>query len=626
MRRHDTHDSALAQDAEPPRKSATQPVIVRTSYRPGSDGRPVVRCIALLLVFSVLGGSLSWWKPRSAHALDIADANGASSSPSISAAGLVAFASRATNLVAGDTNGASDIFVRHPNGVTARLSVNSDEQQATRNPCQICVVPDSDEPKISRDGRYVAFGSWAENLTPNDTNYSKDVFVRDLLNGTTTAVSVSGSGALGNSNSLYGLSISGDGRYVAFTSAASNLVPGDTNNAYDIFVRDLIARTTTRVSVGASSVEANHLSTWPTISSDGRYVAFLSLASNLVTGDTNTSYDVFVRDLAAGTTSLVSLSALNVQAPSVSPYDYPAISDNANYIAFTSRSSLHIDDTNGLDDVYIRDRGGNTTILASRNATGGPSGYSSRPSISADGRYTAFQSSSPLVGTTYDSNGASDIYEYDRLAPGTMTLMSEEDNPTGGKTRGNAPSYTPAISSDGSQIAFASAAAFTSVGTTAVWPGVWLHLRRDRCILILMSVTAAGILAGTTINTLTGRTGGALEHRMTVQLQRSRSGATLNTYSIPITGIPPTTEVTRLQVREALSRLFYTTPISAPWYPWTKNQPQFFNAVKAISDWMNGIIGGYCVIGDVRRETWIIEGDEYRIDLVNNSGPCNLSQ
>lgn len=90
--------------------------------------------------------------------------------------------------------------------------------------------------------------------------------------------------------------------------------------------------------------------------------------------------------------------------------------------------------------------------------------------------------------------------------------------------------------------------------------------------------------------------------------------------------MPPATEVTRLQVREALSRLFYTTPISAPWYPWTKNQPQFFNAVKAISDWMNGIIGGICVIGDVRREPWIIEGDEYRIDIVNNSGPCNLSQ
>jgi Tol biopolymer transport system component len=146
----------------------------------------------------------------------------------------------------------------------------------------------------------VAFISGASNLVIGDTNGNYDIFVRDLLGGTTTRVSVDSIGAQANGDSGYPV-ISSDGRYVAFTSGASNLVAGDTNSTYDIFgtydifVRDTVGGTTTRVSVDSIGAQANGDSLYPAISSDGRYVAFTSGASNLVAGDTNSNSDVFVR-------------------------------------------------------------------------------------------------------------------------------------------------------------------------------------------------------------------------------------------------------------------------------------------------------------------------------------------
>lgn len=210
------------------------------------------------------------------------------SADSLSADGrFVAFESNATNLVAGDSNGFTDVFVHdRQTGATTRISVSSAGLQGD--------LP-SYKPKISDDGRFVSFNSIASNLVAGDTNGTSDSFVHDRQTGTTTRVSVDSAGVQGNRNSLE-TAISGDGRFVAFNSEATNLVTGDTNAQFDVFVHDRQTATTTRVSVDSAATQANRNSVIPAISADGRFVAFESEATNLVTGDTNNSADVFVHD------------------------------------------------------------------------------------------------------------------------------------------------------------------------------------------------------------------------------------------------------------------------------------------------------------------------------------------
>jgi Tol biopolymer transport system component len=154
----------------------------------------------------------------------------------------------------------------------------------------------SSGPAISADGRFVAFQSAASNLVPGDTNGAQDIFVRDRQTGTTRRVSVGPGGVQTNAEASSGVpAISADGRFVAFESDATNLVPGDTNGAIDVFVRDRQTGTTRRISVGPGGVQGNSDSGGPAISADGRFVAFVSNASNLVPGDSNARFDVFVR-------------------------------------------------------------------------------------------------------------------------------------------------------------------------------------------------------------------------------------------------------------------------------------------------------------------------------------------
>jgi Tol biopolymer transport system component len=160
------------------------------------------------------------------------------------------------------------------------------------------------QPSISADGRYVAFHSTATNLVSGDTNALPDIFVRDRQTGTTYLLSRDSAGGEGSAEPA----ISGDGRYVTFNSDATNLVSGDTNGAYDIFVRDRQTGTTTLVSRSSAGVVGDEGSAEPAISGDGRYVAFFSSATNLVSGDTNGVSDIFVRDRQTGTTTLVSKS------------------------------------------------------------------------------------------------------------------------------------------------------------------------------------------------------------------------------------------------------------------------------------------------------------------------------
>jgi Tol biopolymer transport system component len=208
---------------------------------------------------------------------------------------------------------------------------------------------------ISADGRYVAFTSYAGNLVNSDTNGLSDVFVRDRVAGTTTRVSVSSGGTQGNGQSNSPV-ISADGRFVAFTSDASNLVTGDTNEKSDIFVRDRATYQTTRVSVssGVSGAQGNAQSNSPVISADGRYVAFTSDAGNLVAGDTNGKSDVFVRDRKTSQTTRFSVNSGGAQRNHWSQAD--AISADGRYVVFTSET----DDSNltfgNATSVFVRDR------------------------------------------------------------------------------------------------------------------------------------------------------------------------------------------------------------------------------------------------------------------------------
>jgi Tol biopolymer transport system component len=384
--------------------------------------------------------------------------NDSSLFPSISADGrYVAFQSYASNLVAGDTNGYVDVFVHdRQTGQTTRVSVDSAGAQANG---------DSVLPSISADGRYVAFHSGASNLVAGDNNATYDVFVHDRQTEQTTRVSVGGAGAQANAESLWS-SISADGRYVAFASLASNLVAGDTNGETDIFVRDLVGNTTTRVSVDSAGAQANGGSVLPSISADGRYVAFASSVSNLVAGDTNGELDpgqgtdIFVHDRQTGQTTRVSVDSAGAQANNESAY--PRFSADGRYVAFLSwASNLVAGDTNGYADVFVHDRLSGTTARAnvdSAGAQGNLEGGNNPPSISADGRYVAFASdASNLVAG--DTNGMIDPYAGEDVfviaRPGTGTSRVSVDS---GGLQGNNDSFNASISADGRFVAFNSGA------------------------------------------------------------------------------------------------------------------------------------------------------------------------
>ncbi len=333
-------------------------------------------------------------------------ADGGSYFPAISEDGrYIAFESRATNLVSGDTNNSSDVFVYdRTTGQVTRVSVASDGSQANG---------DSYLPAISSIGRYVAFESNATNLVAGDTNNYPDVFVHDRVTGQTTRVSVASDGSQADGPG-YSPSISADGRYVAFESDAPNLVPDDMNDEWDVFVRDLVAGQTFRVSVASDGSEADGGSYAPSISGDACFVAFESDAANLVAGDTNMITDVFVRDWCTSQTFLVSVGGNGTPADGGS-YS-PSISSDSRYVAFWSfASNLVAGDTNGYFDIFMRDRHTGRLARVSLAPAGIQADNHSRyPNVSSAGRYIAFESdASNLVPE--DANGVTDIFVYDRL-------------------------------------------------------------------------------------------------------------------------------------------------------------------------------------------------------------------
>ncbi len=243
---------------------------------------------------------------------------------------------------------------------------------------------DSGQPAISADGRFVAFASYATNLVPGDTNGSQDVFVRDRMTSTTTRVSVSSGGQQGNHVSARP-SISADGRFVAFISLAANLVPGDTNGKLDDFVHDRATGTTTRVSVSSAEVQGNDESTFeaPAISADGRYVAFASYASNLIGPGKDYPYssDVFMRDRVRGVTTRVSVTDTGAAIADTST---PSISSDGQVVSFVSRHATP--DSPEVTSAYVRDRAAGRTVLVGEDAAA-CGGATYDPQVSPDGRF-----------------------------------------------------------------------------------------------------------------------------------------------------------------------------------------------------------------------------------------------
>ncbi len=328
---------------------------------------------------------------------------------SISADGrYVAFDSKARNLVPGDTNGHWDIFVHdRQTGVTERVSVDSAGTEGEFN---------SDYPSISADGRYVAFESFASNLVPGDTNGKLDIFVHDRLARVTERVSVDSAGVEGNGSSRFP-SISGDGRYIAFESEAYNLVPGDCFYCPDdVFVHDRLTGATTRVSVDSTGVEGFWGSGKASISADGRYVAFESYARNLVPGDTNGTEDVFVHDRQTGVTERVSVGSSGAEGNYASLY--PSISSDGRYVAFVSgATNLVPGDTNGFGDIFVHDRQIGATTRASVDSAGAEGNgniWIQFWAISSDGRYVAFDSEATNL-VPGDTNGHYDVFVRDRI-------------------------------------------------------------------------------------------------------------------------------------------------------------------------------------------------------------------
>jgi Tol biopolymer transport system component len=318
----------------------------------------------------------------------------------------IAFESDASNLVPGDSNGTSDVYLRDRiASTTERISVGpggADTDGA------------SAYPSISADGRYVAFWSEATNIVSGDSNGAWDVFVRDRVAGTTELVSVSSRGVQGNGASG-APAISADGRFIVFESGADNLVPGDSNGKADIFVRDRLLRTTSVASIATNGAWGNKNSYSASISADGRYVAFLSDANDLVPGDGNQRSDVFVRDLAQATTERVSVASDGSEGNENSGYFQTSISGDGRFVVFESDSTnLVPGDVNGFGDIFVHDRVSGTTECVSLSMFGGgANGESTYAAVSANGRYVAFESNAPNL-VPNDTNSSGDIFLRDR--------------------------------------------------------------------------------------------------------------------------------------------------------------------------------------------------------------------
>lgn len=345
--------------------------------------------------------------------------NFASFAPAISDDGcVVAFYSWATNLVGDDNNNLADAFVRNRcNGTTELVSVAAGgandvtyDPEDPNNPNSELFPPD-----LSADGRFVVFRSFAGNLVAGDSNGVSDIFRWDRLGKVMQRVSLADNEDQGTGESSQP-TVSADGQRIAFKSSAGNLVAGDSGIYSDIFVRDMGAGTTRRVSVTSGGNEGQGDSFEAAISGDGRHVVFSSLAQNLVAGDNNFVVDIFLRDIQTNVTEIVSVASGGAQANDWCTS--ASVTADGRYVVFQSRATTLVPgDPDNAFDVFVRDRQASTTVRASIDSNGSiGNGSSQRPTIAANGRFVVFDSTANNLVSS-DINGLRDVFRHDLVTP-----------------------------------------------------------------------------------------------------------------------------------------------------------------------------------------------------------------
>src|SRR5687768_10652485 len=348
-------------------------------------------------------------------------ANNQSDMPAVSGDGrFVAFVSLGDNLVPEDTNGFADTFVHDRlTNITERVSVSSREREGNEHSGLIGVAA---YPAISEDGRFVAFVSQADNLVSKDNNGNADVFVRDRLLGTTERVSVNSAGEEADIGGT-GPAISADGRFVAFQSQAQNLVPGGNPFLFvdQVYVHDRDTGATEIISVNAAGEAGNSLNVEADISADGRFVVFSSFANNLVPEPQSSNLQVYLRDRVTGTIELITENAAGQAGDGASVN--PSISLDGRFVAFQTNSGNLIGDGNFESHILVKDRVTGTFERVSATSTGEPADLlSEHPDITPDGRFVAFFSlATNLVPS--DTNNRRDIFVRDRQT-GTVVRVS----------------------------------------------------------------------------------------------------------------------------------------------------------------------------------------------------------
>lgn len=337
----------------------------------------------------------------------------------------VVFFSESGDLVPGDDNGKADVFVRDlKKGTITLVSMNA----AGTGPGD----EDSESPAISANGRYVAFRSRATDLVPGAATGVMNVYRRDLKKSTTVLASVSTAGTVGTASHCHSVTISGNGRYVVWSSSADDLLAGVDDTHEDVFVRDMKKGVTMIASATPGGASGNGSSRSASVNANGRYVAFQSDANDLTTGDANGSQDVYVRDMRKGTTTLVSVTSTGTASGGASP----SISGNGRHVAFRSSSTelVELPAGSGEDQAFLRDVRKGVTRPVSINAAGTAFGDSdSEPprahALSANGRFVVIVSyADDLEG---GPSGGGSAYLRD-MKKGTTALVSVRPGETAG--------------------------------------------------------------------------------------------------------------------------------------------------------------------------------------------------
>ncbi|MBD2154195.1 putative Ig domain-containing protein [Leptolyngbya sp. FACHB-16] len=326
---------------------------------------------------------------------------------------------------------------------------------------------------FSATGRYVTFASSDSSLVSGDTNQSEDIFVYDRYTKTYSRVSLGLNGSQSNSNSG-SPSISADGRYVAFWSLSSNLVEGDTNGIEDAFLYDRQTGETIRISLDANGNQLSDYTFGTIISADGRYIAFSSFANNLAPGeDINRNFDVFVYDRLTQQNTRISVPFNGIAEPSTYSR-WPRLSDDGRYISyFSTATNIVPNDTNNQGDIFVLDRqtGETTRVSVASNGTQN-TGQVSPAEMSGDGRYVVFSSSDGTL-VSGDTNGAIDIFLHDRVIGETSRIsMGTQGEQANGNSR------LPSISKDGRYITFVSNATNLVAGSSTSLGNVYTYDRQ----------------------------------------------------------------------------------------------------------------------------------------------------